>query len=129
MPRIFHLTVFDDRLSGTQPVISDSSLNEMLGRADALSVQVRSTGATKTSGTVDLRVELQGSNDGMYWKTVDNLALTGFNDLGNDPVIDTVAVNLDVLPAFLRFRTQLDAASAPGNASTNIKIDVCGRTE
>lgn len=121
MPRIFHTTVYQDQLAGNAIVQTDAQLNEMLGRADSMSVYLRAAGAV---GTGNLELRLAGSNDGIYWRQVQQLTPGGGQSVGT--LFDIFyEVSGSPLPAFLRFELNFTSA----DSAAQVTLSVCGRTE
>ena len=63
--QVFFQKVFDNYISGTANVYTDTSISELLGSVESLSVVARARGVTGTSPTVTLQFE--NSPDGTRW--------------------------------------------------------------
>jgi len=121
MPKSYTTTVFNGPIEGTAVINTDPSLNEMLGRADYLVVQVKVVGAV--TGTTNVVVNYEHSNNNVDWK------LATATPLVNAPVAggaNEIASTGDArLAAYGRFEISLTGAT-PG---ASVEVIACGRTE
>ena len=67
MSRLSVITVFDQYIDGDTPVYSLPELNEALGRADIIRLQVQVS--SSSGGSPAYTLELQDSNDNQNWPT------------------------------------------------------------
>ncbi len=114
------ITAFDDFVTGTDTVYSDSRMNSMLGSMDKMAVQCIISSVDGTSPTIKIKVE--ESNDQKNWSErsggVDPAAsmasgdVKSFDDDGSTPA-----------QAFLRFKIDL-AGTTP---AAHVKILACQR--
>jgi len=109
-------------MEGTGARISSAELNNVLGTAEKLIVQIRVTKVTGTSPT--LLVFLEHSNDGKDWQSP--VTLVEFTAL-NAGSINTIMADSGstVFGALVRFVVALDGT----NPSGFVEIFACGRAE
>ena len=116
--RAFNVTVFDGWVTSTVQVYSDATLNELLGRADEVVVQVFADDSDGTDPKLD--VELWYSNDNVNWDSKAQVV----NDLAVSAVPVTTLVTVGAgLGGFVRFGLAMAAAST----KARVKLIIVGR--
>ncbi len=123
MPRIGNITVFEETINGNGTFTSDPKFNELIGRADSLSVQ---TFASNTGGTTpSLSCSYWGSNDGKSWNSkqvIENAA-----SIAAPPYENEVTTDPETFVNSAQGRFQLSLGGTDPYAY--VRITVCLRTD
>jgi hypothetical protein len=79
--RVFHVQVYDDRVSGTNSVYTSAQFNDVLGQPDSFSLFVV---AQQTIGSPPtLTVDFETSPDQQNWLVIENLLLAQSLNVGS----------------------------------------------
>ncbi len=121
--RDFSQLVFDDTINGTAGVwYTPTTLNDDLGRADALTVQAVTTGVSGTSPT--LTVVIEHSGDGRIWATAAT-PISAASMTNGATYAGRIGFNSAALMQFVRLKITM----AGTNPAGRVKLYATGRSD